>query len=95
MYAFERSEKGMQFRMNEVFIIGKIVEEVKFDFIINNKKKAIAKSAIELNNGSVIEIVGFDKVADFMYGKLRKNKQVFIYGKIIKNNLYIKRIVLI
>ena len=81
--------------MNEVFIIGKIVEEVEFNFIINNKKKAIAKSIIELSNGSIIEIVGFDKVVDFMYGKLRKNKQVFIYGKIIKNNLYIKRIVLI
>ena len=92
MYAFERSEKGMQFRMNEVFIIGKIVEEVEFDFIINNKKKAIAKSSVELSNGSVIEIVGFDKVADFMYGKLREKDIVFIYGKIVENSMYIKSI---
>ena len=92
MCAFKRSEKGMKFKMNEVFIIGEIVEEVEFNFIINNKKKAIAKSAVELNNGSIIGIVGFDKVADFMYSKLRKNTQVFIYGKIIGSSVYIKSI---
>ena len=78
--------------MNEVLIIGKVVGEIDYNFIINNKKKAIAKSIVELSNGSVIEIVGFDKVADFMYSKLRKNTQVFIYGKIIGSSVYIKSI---
>ena len=78
--------------MNEVFIIGKVVGEIDYNFIINNKKKAIAKSIVELSNGSVIEIVGFDKVADFMYNNLRKNIPIFIYGKIIESSIYIKSI---
>ena len=78
--------------MNEVFIIGKIVEEIEFNFIINNKKKSVAKSIVELSNGSIIEIVGFDNVADFMYSKLKNNDRIFINGKIIETHIVISYI---
>ena len=77
--------------MNEVFIIGKIVGKVEFNFIINNKKKAVAKSIVELSNGSIIEIVGFDNVADFMFRNLKINDTVFINGKIREKHILISR----
>ena len=36
--------------MNEVFLIGKIISDIEFKFIINSKNKAIACFEIETTN---------------------------------------------
>ena len=50
--------------MNEVFLIGKIITEIKFDFLLNNKKKSIARFYIETFDKTKIKIIGYDCVAE-------------------------------
>lgn len=66
--------------MNEVFLMGKIITEIKFDFLLNNKKKSIARFYIETFDKKKIKIIGYDGVADYCYRKLYKELLVFIYG---------------
>ena len=71
--------------MNEVFLIGKIITEIKFDFILNSKKKSIVRFYIETLDGEKIKIVGYDEIADFCYKKLYIGKSVFVYGSYTSN----------
>ena len=66
--------------MNEVFLMGKIITEIKFDFLLNNKKKSIARFYIEIFDKTKIKIIGYDGLADYCYRKLYKELWVFIYG---------------
>ena len=66
--------------MSEVFLIGKVITEIKFDFLLNNKKKSIARFYIETFDKKKIKIIGYDGVADYCYRTLYKEKCVFIYG---------------
>ena len=66
--------------MNEVFLIGKVITEIKFDFLLNNKKKSIARFYIETFDKKKIKIIGYDGVADYCYRTLYKGMDVFIYG---------------
>ena len=57
--------------MNIVMISGKIVSEIDFNFIYNKDKKekhtSIAMCKIQLNNGSIIDVYGYDEIADYIY----------------------------
>ena len=82
--------------MNIVVICGKIISEVEFNIIYDRyksidseKEKAglemymhtsVAKCKIELSNNSVIEIQGYDDVADFMYRHLKEKDAVWLEG---------------
>ena len=78
--------------MNEVFLIGNIVNEIEFKFIINSKNISIAMFNIETDDKQVIKIKAYNELADYCYSKLEKSKRVFIYGKISKNNIIVKEI---
>ena len=87
--------------MNLVIIAGKIIQKIDFKFIYDkykNKKNeveiayqekykhtSIASSMIELKNGSIVKIYGYDEVADFMYKNLYEADLVLIEGKINSN----------
>ena len=71
--------------MNEVFLIGKIISDIEFKFIINSKNKAIAFFEIETNDKQIVRIQAYNQLADFVYSKLNKNNQVFINGYIENN----------
>ena len=71
--------------MNEVFLIGKIISDIEFKFIINSKNKAIACFEIETNDKQIVRIQAYNQLADFVYSKLNKNNQVFINGYIENN----------
>ena len=71
--------------MNEVFLIGKIISDIEFKFIINSKNKAIACFEIETNDKQIVRIQAYNQLADFVYSKLNKNNQVFINGYIETN----------
>lgn len=80
--------------MNICFFVGKIISDMKFKFIINNKKyNSIVIFQIELNDKSVITVKGYNKIADFCYKNLIKSDYIAIYGaidsemKIILQNL--------
>ena len=70
--------------MNEVFIIVKIIK-YKYRFLLNNKNNAICKIIGKLKNGSIINIIAYDKIADKCLRILKKGEIYFIEGKINSN----------
>ncbi len=76
--------------MNEVFLIGKVISDIKFKFIINSKNKAIIWFEIETNDKQIVRIQAYNQLADFAYSKLNKNDKVFISGYIEDNVVKVK-----
>lgn len=74
--------------MNIVIIWGKIKEKIEFKFIYNRYRKyktkhiSIARCKIQLINESIVEVYGYDEIADGMYRRLQENKNVCIIGKL-------------
>lgn len=81
----------MKVEMNVVVITGKIVSDVDFKFIYNKEKKekhtSIAMCKLVLDNGSIVDIYGYDEVADYLY--MNNNKYIFVEG-IIDSNMMIE-----
>ena len=77
--------------MNICFIIGKIVEDIKFDFMLNRIHNSIVQFKIKDERKNNIKIVGYDEIADYCYKNLKKNDTVIIEGKIgnLKNSMVI------
>ena len=76
--------------MNLVFIKGKIIEKIEFKFIYSkNKTKntpiSIAKTKVELDNKSIIDVIGYNEKADWMYRNLTINEVIYIEGKLIND----------
>ena len=79
--------------MNEIFLIGKVITDIKFDFIINSKKHiSISEFTVETLNKQEIRIVAYDDIADFCYSKFNKDDMVVINGKIRNDNIEIYNI---
>ena len=70
----------MRKQMNLCFIIGKIVSEIEFKFIINSKNISIAYFKIELLNKSIVQVKAYNELADYCYSKLKKNDIIAIQG---------------
>ena len=63
--------------------MGKIISEIDFKFIVNNKEiYAIAIFEMELMNGTKLKIKGYNEIANYCYKNYEKNKYVCINGKI-------------
>ena len=71
--------------MNEVFLIGKVISDIEFKFIINSKNKAIACFEIKTADKQIVRIQAYNQLADFAYSKLNTNDKVFINGYIEAN----------
>lgn len=82
--------------MNVCIIMGRILEEINFNFIYNNKYVSIANCKIEIAKETQIEIYGLDEKADYMYSKLNKNDTILVYGSIVNegrtNKIEVKEI---
>ena len=76
--------------MNEVFLIGKIISDIEFKFIINSKNKAIACFEIKTADKQIVRIQAYNQLADFTYSKLNTNDKVFINGYIEANMVKVK-----
>ena len=76
--------------MNEVFLIGKIISDIEFKFIINSKNKAIACFEIKTADKQIVRIQAYNQLADFTYSKLDENDKVFINGYIEDNLIKVK-----
>lgn len=67
--------------MNEVFIIGKVITEVKFDFILNSKHISVAGfRTVTVCDEQEIEIIAYDEMADYVYAKKKQKHIVMING---------------
>ena len=71
--------------MNLCFIMGKIISDIEFKFIIKSKNISVIMFEIELSNKSIIKVKGYNEIADFCYQKLVKNDIVIIYGNLNNN----------
>ena len=81
--------------MNEVFLMGKIITEIKFDFLLNSKKKSIARFYIETLGKQKIKIIGYDDIADFCYSKLNKGNSIFMYGILNEDGVVARTIIFV
>ena len=72
--------------MNLCFIMGKIVSEIEFDFVIGNEEYFSKKENISLVRFYIdaleekINIIGYNEIADYSYQKLNVGDNVFIEG---------------
>lgn len=80
--------------MNEVFLIGKIITNIEFKFMINSKNISIAKFEIEIiSNKQTISLKAYDEIADFVYSSFSKNDIVMINGYLDNNGEVITKII--
>ena len=70
--------------MNEVFIIGKVIN-IKFEFIYGSKNISICFIEALIEKENIINMYGYDEFADYMIQELNKNDNIFINGK-LRNN---------
>ena len=76
--------------MNICFLIGKIISEIEFKFIVNSKKYfSISIFKIKLDNKSIITVKGYNEISDFCYKKLIKNNNISLYGELIQKEIYV------
>ena len=68
--------------MNQVFILGKIISDIEFKFIIKNKNKAIAIFKVKLLDDTTVTVEAYNEKADYCYSKLNKNDVIYIQGYI-------------
>lgn len=77
--------------MNEIFLIGKVITEVEFKFIINAKNISIAKFSLETTDKQIVKIEAYNEQADFVFRRLRKEDNIIINGYITTKGTVILR----
>ena len=75
---------GVQY-LNICILLGEIVSEIEFQFIINSKNKSIAYFDLELLNKSIIKVRAYNEIADYIYSRLSKGDIIVIEGKVRTN----------
>ena len=74
--------------MNICFLIGEIISDVEFDFVINNNKGfknekiSVVRFKLKLLDENVVNIIGYNNIAEFCYQKLNMGNYIFIEGYI-------------
>ncbi len=72
--------------MNLCFLIGKIISDIEFKFIINNKKYiAISIFTLKVSEICIIKVKAYNELADECYQKLVKSDVIGIQGKLNSN----------
>ena len=68
--------------MNIIIILGKIISDIEFKFIIKNKNKSISIFELELTNNSIVTVKAYNILADYCYSELNKEDIILIEGKL-------------
>ena len=50
--------------------------------MVKYKHTSIAKCRVKLLNNCIVEIYGYDEIADYMYSNFKENKIITIEGKL-------------
>lgn len=67
--------------MNLCYLIGKIISDIEFKFIINDKNyTAIAIYELELLDKNRVIVHAYNKIADYSYQKLKQEDYILIEG---------------
>ena len=78
--------------MNEVFLIGKVIKEIEYRFMLEKGKNAKAEIKLELLDKTQLKVIAYNEEADYTIQNIRENDIVFIYGMIKETELIIKNI---
>ena len=81
--------------MNICFLIGKIVSEIDFRFILNIKNKeniSISKFDLEIEENTILKVSAYDNIADYCYRDFDENDVVLIQGVLDTNEIGINSI---
>lgn len=70
--------------MNICFVMGKVLKDIEFEFMYEDKRISIAYTDLELRNNTIVTIKGYKKIADIMYRNIKKNDNILIKGNIVK-----------
>ena len=71
--------------MNLCFLLGKVISNIIYEFLIGQKETSIAIFSIELKNGSQIVVKGYDEIADYCYQRLKKDDKIWVKGSLLGN----------
>ena len=69
--------------MNLCFLMGKIISEIEFNFILNSKNNiSVASFELEIDKDCKVLVKAYNKMADWCYQKLTKNNMILLQGKL-------------
>lgn len=71
--------------MNDIFLIGRLTEDVNFRFMIRKKYTAISLFNIRTIDSEILRIVAYNGIADFCYRNLNKDDNILINGFLNSN----------
>ena len=79
--------------MNQVYLIGKIITDIEFKFIINSKNITITIFKIKnIKDNQEIHIKCFNEVADYFYSEYKRGDIVMIEGKLEENEIIVTQL---
>ena len=78
--------------MNFCILYGKIISDIKFDFIYKAKDISIARFYIEISNKSIIQVKAYNELADYVYSKLEKGSMILIKGKLYGSYVFAEEV---
>ena len=78
--------------MNLCFLIGKIISQIQYKFIINSKDTAIVIFKLQLQNKSIVTIKAYNEMADFYYSHFDVNDVICIQGRLNTKSEIIVRV---
>ena len=77
--------------MNKIYLIGEIVTDINFKFIINSKNISVAIFKIKtIRDNQIIPIKSYNEMADYFYSKHKKGDIVMLEGSLENDAVVIK-----
>ena len=79
--------------MNQVYLIGKIITDIEFKFVINSKNISITMFKIKtIKDNQEIQIKCFNEITDYFYSKYKRGDIVMIEGKLEENEVIVTQL---
>lgn len=76
--------------MNQVYLMGKIITDIEFKFIINSKNISVAMFKIKtIKDNQIINIKAYNDKADYFFSKCNKGDIVVIEGMLQDNTVIV------
>ena len=79
--------------MDEVFLRGKVIEDIECKFMLKKRKNAKAKIELKLIDETKVEVVAYNEQADYTLQNIKIRNNVFVYGKLQNNEIVINKII--
>ena len=79
--------------MNEVFLMGKVIEDIEYKFMLKKRKNAKAKIELKLIDETKVEVVAYNEQADYTLQNIKIRNNVFVYWKLQNSEIVINKII--